>query len=93
VGAVGFAPGQFQPTSVYQNVVAGFRVWYVSAFYVLAQLALGLHLYHGVWSMFQTLGLGARTNGAYRALAVVVSVLVVAGNISIPIAVLSGWVR
>ncbi len=92
-GVVGFAPGQFQPTSVYRNVVLGFSVWYVSAFYILAQLALGLHMYHGVWSLFQTLGLGARTNGFYRALAAVLSVVVVVGNVSIPVAVLAGWVR
>lgn len=92
-GAVGFAPGQFQPASVYRNVVLGFSVWYVSAFYILAQLALGLHMYHGVWSLFQTLGLGARTNGVYRGLAAVLSVVVVVGNVSIPVAVLAGWVR
>jgi succinate dehydrogenase / fumarate reductase cytochrome b subunit len=93
LGTVGYAPGQFQPTSVYRNVVIGFSRWHISAFYIVAQLALGLHLYHGIWSMFQTFGLGARTNRTYRALAVVLSVLVVAGNISIPVAVLAGWVR
>jgi len=40
----------------YHNVVAGFQVWWVSAFYILANLALGLHLYHGLWSMFNSLG-------------------------------------
>ncbi len=92
-GAVGYAPGQFQPGSVYRNVVAGFGVWYVSAFYILAQLALGLHMYHGMWSMCQTVGLGARTNPGYRVLAAVVAAVVVGGNISIPVAVLAGWVR
>lgn len=92
-GVVGYAPGQFQPGSVYRNVVIGFSVWYVSAFYIVAQAALGLHLYHGVWSMFQTLGMRARDNGAYRGLAVVVAVLVVAGNVSIPLAVLAGVVK
>ena len=42
---------------VYHNFVVGFRNVWVSLFYILAMLALGLHLYHGVWSMFQTLGL------------------------------------
>ncbi len=93
LGTVGYAPGQFQAGSVYRNVVNGFRVWYVSAFYIVAQAALGLHLYHGVWSMFQTLGMGAKTNGAYRALATAVSVAIVAGNISIPLSVLAGVLR
>jgi succinate dehydrogenase / fumarate reductase cytochrome b subunit len=92
-GAVGFAPGQWEAGSVYRNVVHGFRVWYVSAFYIVAQAALGLHLYHGVWSMFQTLGMGATTNGLYRGLATVVAVAIVAGNVSIPVAVLAGLLQ
>lgn len=92
-GAVGFAPGQFQSGSVYRNVVLGFRVWYVSAFYIVAQAALGLHLYHGVWSLCQTLGLGARTNGFYGGLAAVVALGVVIGNVSIPVAVLAGLLK
>src|SRR3989449_11233264 len=80
-GAVGFAPGQYKPMSVYRNVVIGFAVWYVSAFYIAAMIALGLHIYHGVWSVFQTLGLNtARTDRAYRALATVPSLAVVLGH-------------
>ena len=94
LGAVGFAPGQYQPMSVYRNVVNGFSVWYVSAFYIAAMLLLGLHLYHGVWSMFQTLGLNnARAESLYRTLATVSSLAVVLGNISVPVAVLTGLVR
>jgi succinate dehydrogenase cytochrome b subunit len=93
LGKVGFAPGQFQPESVYHNVVAGFSVWYVSAFYIAAMLALGLHLYHGVWSMFQTLGVNARGNGVYQGLATALALVIVIGNISIPIAVLARWVH
>jgi succinate dehydrogenase / fumarate reductase cytochrome b subunit len=94
VGAVGYGPGQFQPLSVYRNVVLGFSVWYVAASYVVAMVALGFHLYHGVWSMFQTLGVpGAATGGVYRGLAAVVAWAVALGNISIPLAVLAGVVR
>ena len=57
VGVVGFQPGEFHHLEVYNNVVAGFSVWYVSLFYIVAMAALCLHLDHGVWSMFQTLGL------------------------------------
>ncbi len=94
LGVVGFAPGQYLPMSVYRNVVNGFSVWYVSAFYIAAMIVLGLHLYHGVWSIFQTLGLNnARANRLYRTLATVGSLVVVLGNISVPIAVLIGRVR
>ena len=93
-GAVGFGPGQFTDVSVYRNVVIGFSVWYVSAFYSAAMLALGFHMYHGVWSMFQTLGVGAEnTGGFYRALAAASSVLVVLGNISVPTGVLVGLIK
>lgn len=94
LGRVGFAPGQFQPLSVYRNVVSGFSVWYVSGFYIAAMVAIGFHLYHGVWSMFQTLGLnGASTTRFIRALAAVLSVAVVLGNISVPTAVLAGFIK
>ena len=93
-GAVGYAPGHFPPTSVYRNVVNGFSVWYVSAFYSAAMVALGLHVYHGVWSMFQTLGVNhVTTDRLYRMLATVSSLAVVAGNISFPVAVLAGLLR
>jgi succinate dehydrogenase / fumarate reductase cytochrome b subunit len=85
--------GSFEPGNVYHNVVAGFSVWWVSGVYIVAQLALGLHLYHGVWSMLQTLGLSHPSYNRLRtALALFVAVVVVAGNISIPVAVLTGVV-
>jgi len=93
-GAVGFAPGQYKDMSVYRNVVIGFSVWYVSAFYIAAMVALGLHMYHGVWSMFQTLGVNTENaSRVYRALATVSSAIVVLGNISIPTAVFVGLVK
>jgi succinate dehydrogenase / fumarate reductase cytochrome b subunit len=93
-GAVGFAPGQYKDLSVYRNVVIGFSVWYVSAFYIAAMVALGFHMYHGVWSMFQTLGVNTENaSRVYRALATVSSAIVVLGNISIPTAVLVGLVK
>ena len=93
LGAVGYPPGQYRPTSVYRNVVTGLSVWYVAAFYIMAMVALGFHMYHGVWSMFQTLGVdNASTNRLYRALATVSSLAVAIGNISVPFAVLTGLV-
>lgn len=94
LGAVGFSPGQYRPMSVYRNVVNGFSVWYVSAFYIAAMVAVGFHLYHGVWSMFQTLGLNTENaSRLYRALATVSSVVVVLGNISVPTSVLAGLIK
>jgi succinate dehydrogenase / fumarate reductase cytochrome b subunit len=79
---------------VYHNVIAGFSVWWVSAFYILANLALGLHLYHGLWSMFQSLGwyTAGNPHDWRRRFAQVFALVIVAGNVSFPVAVLSGLV-
>ena len=83
----------FQEADVYANVVNGFKVIPVSAFYIFAMLLLGMHLQHGLWSMFQTLGFShPRYTPWLRHLATALSVLIVLGNISIPIAVMAGWV-
>ncbi len=93
-GAVGFRPGVFRPMAVYHNVIAAFSVWYVSLFYVLAMACLCLHLDHGTWSMFQTLGWNnARTTRALRALSRVLALAVFTGFVSVPVAVLAGWLR
>jgi succinate dehydrogenase / fumarate reductase cytochrome b subunit len=84
----------FEEGNIYHNVVASFRVWPVALFYILAMVAVGLHLFHGIWSLFQTLGWNtARTNRLIRNVATALAVLLTAGNISIPLAVLVGVVR
>jgi succinate dehydrogenase / fumarate reductase cytochrome b subunit len=93
-GMVGFQPGEFVHLSVYHNVVAAFSVWYVSLFYIVAMACLCLHLDHGIWSMLQTLGWNnARTTSALQALSRVVALVVFVGFISVPVAVLAGWLR
>jgi succinate dehydrogenase / fumarate reductase cytochrome b subunit len=91
-GAVGFQPGQYEHLKVYKNVVAAFSVWYVTAFYVLAMAGLCFHLDHGIWSMFQTLGVNnARISPGLRILSRIVAVVVFAGFVAVPVAVLAGW--
>jgi succinate dehydrogenase / fumarate reductase cytochrome b subunit len=83
-------PG-FSHTDVYGNVITGFRVTWVAGFYIVAMVALGAHLYHGVWSFFQTMGWNhPRYNAARRRLATALAVLVALGFIAIPAAVLGG---
>lgn len=78
----------------YHNLVAGFSVWWVSAIYVLAQLVLGLHLSHGLWSLFQTLGWShPKFNPWRRTFARVFALVIVVGNISFPLSVWAGWVQ
>ena len=90
----GDAHPAFVEGDVYHNLITGFRSLPASGFYVLAMLALGLHLYHGVWSMLQTVGAShPRWNRLRNGFAAVVAAVVVLGNISIPVAVLTGVVR
>jgi succinate dehydrogenase / fumarate reductase cytochrome b subunit len=90
----GHAHPQFVEGGVHHNFVTGFQVWWVSAFYVLAMVCLGFHMYHGVWSMLQTVGLShPRYDFLRHAFATFVTAVVVAGNISFPVAVLTGVVE
>jgi succinate dehydrogenase / fumarate reductase cytochrome b subunit len=85
---------QFVPGDVYHNFVTGFQNPLVSAAYIVAMLALGLHMYHGVWSMLQTVGLShPRYNPWRRRFAALVTVVVIGANISFPVAVLTGVLR
>jgi len=91
---VGSVHQEFVRGEVYSNVVAGFSVPWVAALYVIANLLLGFHLYHGLWSLFQTLGLDhPRIAPLRRPFAVVMAALIAAGNISMPLSVLAGVVR
>lgn len=91
---LGTAHPEFVAEDVYRNVVVGFQNPFVSAFYVLAMLALGLHMFHGFWSMLHTLGLShPRYDALRKTLAWALAAVVVAGNVSIPVAVLTGLVR
>ncbi len=78
---------------VYANFVATFSRAPVTFFYVLAMVLLGLHLYHGAWSMFQSLGINhPRFNTARRIFAIGLAILVTVGNTIMPLAVLFDWV-
>jgi succinate dehydrogenase / fumarate reductase cytochrome b subunit len=76
---------------VYRNLVSGLSVLPVAVIYALAMVALGFHLWHGVWSLFQTLGVGqARYESAGRRFATVFTLAVVLGFVAVPLAALAG---
>lgn len=84
----------YSSSDVYANVIKGFSIWWVVLLYVAAMAALGLHLYHGVWSSLRTLGASkASQNPLRRPVAVVIAVIVWAGFTAVPIAVVAGVVR
>ena len=77
----------------YANVVTGFQSSFAIFMYLLGLTALGFHLYHGAWSMFQTLGLNNKNyTQLLRWLAMAMAVLVPLGFASIPFAVMFGIV-
>src|SRR3954469_11460256 len=73
----------------YHNVITSFERIPVALAYVLANVALGVHLYHGAWSLFQSMGW---TRPWRREFATVFAALIVLGNVSFPIAVMIGAV-
>ena len=85
--------GPNQP-NVRANVIAGFMNPAVSAFYILAMILLCMHLYHGLWSMFQSLGFShPRYTPKLKKGAAIFAILIAIGNCSIPIAVMAGLVK
>lgn len=81
----------FQEGKVYSNLTSGLAPWYLALFYVIAVGALAMHLYHGVWSMFQTLGVTSPTwNAGLRGVAKLVAVVLFVGFSVVPLAVVTG---
>ena len=79
---------------IYHNFIVGFQNPLVSFFYIVSMLALGLHLYHGAWSTLQTMGASyPALDRVRRGLAGAIAALIVLGNISMPVAVLAGWLK
>jgi len=66
----------------------------IAAFYIVAMLLLCLHLYHGVWSMFQSAGVShPRYTPWLKRFAAICALSIAIGNISIPVAALAGWLK
>ena len=85
------APQSFIEGDPYHNVVAGFQIWWVSAFYIVANIALGFHLFHGLWAMFNSLGLNNQRFNLWKKYFATAFAIIVAGvNVSFPVAVLMG---
>ena len=79
---------------VYQSLIKSFQQTWIAAIYLVAQVFLGLHLYHGAWSFMQTLGLSHPRYDAYRKqFAGAFAAIVCLGFASVPIAVLADWVN
>lgn len=91
---VGSVHPDFVRGDVYHNVVIGFQNPLVAFFYVLSMVALSLHLFHGVESMLQTLGLShPKYNGLRSVIGAAYAAVITVGNLSFPLSVFFGLVR
>jgi succinate dehydrogenase / fumarate reductase cytochrome b subunit len=89
--------GWFNPDyirgDVYHNVVESLSRAPVALIYIVANLALGIHLFHGAWSLFQSIGSNSpRFNEWRRWFAAAFAAVIVVGNVSMPVAVMAGVV-
>jgi succinate dehydrogenase / fumarate reductase cytochrome b subunit len=90
----GWANPDYVRGAPYLNIDASLSRLPVAVFYILANIALGIHLFHGTWSLFQSMGWSSpRFNSWRRGLATAVATVVVVGNVSIPIAVQAGIIE
>ena len=91
--SVGAHTGE-QVKDVYGSVVYTFKRVPVAVFYIIANVLLGIHLFHGAWSIFQSFGWNnPRFNKWRRGFATGFATLIVVGNVSFPVAVLAGIVK
>ncbi len=93
-----FTIGNVHPAFVrgeaYGNVVIGFMVTWIAIFYLGAMAFLALHLYHGAWACFRTLGIARPSNDPlHRRLALAIAIIVPAGFSLLPLSVLLGFMR
>jgi succinate dehydrogenase / fumarate reductase cytochrome b subunit len=89
----GQANPEFVRGAAYHNVIESFQRWPIATIYIVANLLLGIHIFHGAWSLFQSLGWNPERFVQWRRwFAVIFAFVIVAGNVSFPIAVLTGVV-
>jgi len=84
----------FAKLDAYNNLVTGFKVIPAAIAYIVAMVLIGMHLSHGIWSMFQSVGIShPRYTPMVKKFAAVVSWILAAGFVSVPVAVLTGLLR
>jgi succinate dehydrogenase / fumarate reductase cytochrome b subunit len=90
--SIGTANPGYVKGEVFRNTVASLEQWPVAISYMLAVGAVCMHLYHGVWSMLQTLGINRpKFDAVLRRLSQTVALLIFAGFSSVPVAILLGY--
>ncbi|MGW5739245.1 MULTISPECIES: succinate dehydrogenase [Streptomyces] len=86
-------PGGYEHLHPYQNIIDTFSTWYGNVIYIVAVVALGFHVRHGLWSAAQTLGAGkASRDRALKIIANGLALVLTAGFVVVPVAVMTGVV-
>jgi len=89
----GFANPDFVRGAPYHNIVESMSRVPIAILYIVANIALGIHLFHGAWSLFQSIGTNnPRFNEWRRWFAAGFASVIVVGNVSFPVAVMAGIV-
>jgi succinate dehydrogenase / fumarate reductase cytochrome b subunit len=84
-------PGTYVRGNVYYNATTSLSTWPIALIYIAANVALAVHIFHGAWSMFQSLGINnPKYNSLRRAFAGGLAAIILVGNLSFPILALSG---
>ena len=90
----GWVNPDFEHGAVYRNLDASLSRLPVAILYIVANIALGIHLFHGTWSLFQSIGWNnPRFNEWRKSIAAGVATLIVVGNVSFPIMTLAGVIE
>jgi succinate dehydrogenase / fumarate reductase, cytochrome b subunit len=91
---IGSVHPDFVEGKIYQNLMTGFAVKWVAVFYLVAMVALAMHLYHGAWSSMRTLGVARQSaHPLKRYLPVALAVVITSGFAAIPLAFLLGVLK
>lgn len=93
LGVAPAASDSFAHGEVYANLINSFSRWPVALFYIIAMLVLFVHLSHGIWTACSDLGItGHRWRAIFLFISYLLPALVMIGNISIPLAIVFGWI-
>lgn len=90
---IGSANPEFTTGAIRDNMLASFTRPAVAVFYIVANILVGVHIFHGAWSLFQSLGWNnPRFNPWRKWFAAVFAGVVIIGNVSFPLSIWAGWV-
>ena len=85
---------EYRDMTVYNRMIVAFRKPWLVAFYVVAMIALGMHLYHGAWSSMRTLGLTrASANPLQRKIPLAIAAITTLGFLVVPLAIAAGLIK